>query len=135
MIIHATIYDEKGQITSNISALENEIDILIQDQPYILGYYDTSEYYISGELPIPFPLKPNEYSSWSWDTMEWIDNYAHADMLAKKKRNELLLECDWTQLPDVPQDIKSQWVQYRQDLRDITLQEGYPFNISYPIAP
>ncbi len=49
-------------------------------------------------------------------------------------RNELLKECDWTQLSDVSSEIKSNWISYRQELRDITSQEN-PFNIIWPNQP
>jgi hypothetical protein len=50
------------------------------------------------------------------------------------QRNQLLSECDWTQLVDVPSEIKEAWVVYRQFLRDITLQSN-PFNINWPVKP
>jgi hypothetical protein len=49
-------------------------------------------------------------------------------------RNELLKECDWTQLSDVSSEIKSNWISYRQELRDITTQSN-PFNIVWPVKP
>lgn len=49
-------------------------------------------------------------------------------------RNELLLECDWTQLGDVPAETKAVWTEYRQNLRDITNQSD-PFNIEWPVKP
>jgi hypothetical protein len=49
-------------------------------------------------------------------------------------RNELLKECDWTQLSDVSSEIKSNWISYRQELRDITNQSN-PFNIVWPVKP
>jgi hypothetical protein len=59
-----------------------------------------------------------------------------ADTLAvanevRAKRNQLLLETDWTQVADVQVD-KVIWAEYRQALRDITLQEGFPFDIIWP---
>jgi hypothetical protein len=50
------------------------------------------------------------------------------------QRNELLMECDWTQLSDISAEIKSAWTEYRQTLRNITNQEN-PFNIVWPIKP
>lgn len=50
------------------------------------------------------------------------------------QRNELLGECDWTQLSDVPMETKSVWITYRQNLRDITNQTD-PFNIVWPVKP
>jgi hypothetical protein len=49
-------------------------------------------------------------------------------------RNQLLTECDWTQLSDVSQTIKDLWTVYRQQLRDITNQQN-PFNIQWPVKP
>ena len=49
-------------------------------------------------------------------------------------RNELLLECDWTQLADIPTEIKTSWQSYRQQLRDVTTQTN-PFNIVWPVKP
>ena len=52
----------------------------------------------------------------------------------RQQRNELLSACDWTQLPDAPVD-KAVWATYRQDLRDVTAQEGFPWEITWPEAP
>jgi len=49
-------------------------------------------------------------------------------------RNQLLQECDWTQLGDIPTETKNVWSSYRQDLRDITNQTN-PFNIIWPVKP
>jgi hypothetical protein len=50
------------------------------------------------------------------------------------KRLALLQASDWTQLPDVPVDTQA-WATYRQALRDITDQEGYPLSITWPETP
>jgi hypothetical protein len=52
----------------------------------------------------------------------------------KLVRNEMLLECDWTQLSDIPTETKELWQPYRQSLRDITSQSN-PFNIVWPDKP
>jgi hypothetical protein len=49
-------------------------------------------------------------------------------------RTEMLLECDWTQLSDIPTETKELWQPYRQSLRDITSQSN-PFNIVWPDKP
>jgi len=49
-------------------------------------------------------------------------------------RDAKLAECDWTQVADAPVD-KAVWATYRQALRDITAQEGFPWTITYPDAP
>ncbi len=52
-------------------------------------------------------------------------------------RNELLNASDYTQLLDVPlpEIEKKAWAAYRQELRDITKQAGFPETIVYPLSP
>jgi len=49
-------------------------------------------------------------------------------------RNQLLTECDWTQLADIPTETKELWTSYRAQLRDITSQSN-PFSINWPVKP
>lgn len=49
----------------------------------------------------------------------------------RKKRDRLLLESDWTQLVDAPVDREA-WARYRQALRDLPQQEGFPGNVMWP---
>lgn len=49
-------------------------------------------------------------------------------------RNELLQECDWTQLSDITSETKTVWQSYRQELRDVTTQSN-PFSIVWPVKP
>lgn len=50
------------------------------------------------------------------------------------ERNAKLATSDWTQVADAPVD-KSAWATYRQALRDITSQSGFPFNVQWPQEP
>lgn len=52
----------------------------------------------------------------------------------RAERNRLIAECDWTQVEDSPVD-KTAWATYRQALRDLTLQAGFPFDVTYPTKP
>lgn len=53
---------------------------------------------------------------------------------ARYERNKRLLSCDWTQVPDAPVD-QAAWAVYRQQLRDITEQEGFPTSVVWPSTP
>ena len=53
----------------------------------------------------------------------------------RELRNSKLIRSDWTQLPDVPQAIKQKWSLYREQLRNLTEQEGWPYNVKWPIPP
>lgn len=52
----------------------------------------------------------------------------------REQRNKLLANTDWTQLPDSPID-GSIWITYRQELRDIPSQPGFPWEINWPNSP
>jgi len=54
----------------------------------------------------------------------------------RRKRNALLAESDWTQLPDSPLENtdRNAWADYRQTLRDITNQADL-FSVVFPDAP
>ena len=49
----------------------------------------------------------------------------------RRSRNQMLSETDWTQLEDSPVN-KTAWATYRQALRDIPAQEGFPWNVQWP---
>lgn len=62
-----------------------------------------------------------------------IDLDALADQ-ARSQRNALLAASDWTQMSDAPVN-KVAWATYRQALRDITAQAGFPESIDWPVQP
>lgn len=81
-----------------------------------------------------------------------LDNYVHTvDVVPKDEidlqrdtaqkatemrleRNRRLKESDWTQISDSTAD-KQAWLEYRQILRNITNQPGFPWDISWPKPP
>lgn len=64
--------------------------------------------------------RPGE--SWFWRDYVWVKDTAPLWQTIKIKRNNLLKQTDWTQLPDVTltEEEMQRWKQYRQTLRDIT---------------
>ena len=53
---------------------------------------------------------------------------------ARTQRDGLLSQSDWTQVADAPVD-QAAWATYRQALRDVPAQAGFPENIVWPVAP
>jgi len=53
---------------------------------------------------------------------------------ARSQRDALLSQSDWTQVPDAPVDQQA-WVEYRQALRDLPQQAGFPTEITWPVKP
>jgi hypothetical protein len=73
-----------------------------------------------------------------WDARE----AAHAAGANTRKAAEIRLErntklatTDWTQAFDVPQAIKDSYAPYRQALRDLPTQSGFPNEIVWPTEP
>ena len=69
--------------------------------------------------------------------MNWVvEQIPEAEMAAKvrKQRNDKLANCDWTQLADSPVD-KAVWATYRQALRDVPTQAGFPWTVNWPVQP
>jgi hypothetical protein len=52
----------------------------------------------------------------------------------RTSRGEKLKDSDWTQVADAPVN-QAAWATYRQALRDVTKQEGFPWTIAWPTEP
>lgn len=78
----------------------------------------------------------------AWDVVDMtseerqvVDNTKAQEV--RNERNYYLRNSDWTQLPDAPlsQEKKLEWTQYRQQLRDVTQQHGFPWTVVWPTKP
>lgn len=127
-----------GQIIKTVSCTEE--DLLLQYDPsicnYVDGLLDDSMYYIENNAPVAIPSAPNQYCIFNYDTKQWVDPRTDETqwVIVRNQREVLLASSDWTQLPDVQISNKSDWVAYRQELRNITTQSD-PFNIIWPTPP
>ena len=106
----------------------------------------TSEYYLRqaifkherlsfGKLTPEF-MKEHEITEEEYNPEdEWADDQ-WADMV-RRKRDSLISCTDYYILPDYPStpDGIEAVKQYRQDLRGITLQSGFPRNVQWPSLP
>lgn len=83
--------------------------------------------------------KPSDYHTYDTVSHSWVISEENNELLlaanVRKQRDKLLADTDWTQLNDIPQETKDKWSQYRQSLRDISLQSGFPTNVSFPSKP
>ena len=52
----------------------------------------------------------------------------------RNQRTEKLADCDWTQIADSTAD-KATWATYRQALRDVPTQAGFPWTVTWPDVP
>jgi hypothetical protein len=68
----------------------------------------------------------------TWQLQELPEEQASTNIRAE--RNRRLINSDWTQLSDSPVD-STLWISYRQALRDVTDQTGFPWNVNWPTEP
>lgn len=62
---------------------------------------------------------------------------AEKENAARLERNGLLYRSDWSVISDSPlsDSDKTAWQTYRQALRDVPAQAGFPDNITWPTKP
>lgn len=79
---------------------------------------------------------------------QWFTKFSVADMDAdaiasldarqagsvRADRNRKLTASDWTQVDDAPVN-KAAWAAYRQGLRDVPSQAGFPWDVTWPVEP
>lgn len=78
------------------------------------------------------PVQVNGVWTQVWNVVLMSEETASESV--RTERKYLLEKSDWTQLQDAQVD-KLAWATYRQELRDITAQEGFPYSVTWPIAP
>ena len=72
---------------------------------------------------VAIELTAQEISQRQAEATAWANGaFDRAIAGLRQKRNALIASCDWTVLSDSPlsAELKTAWLEYRQDLRDIT---------------
>lgn len=96
---------------------------------------------------LPFSANPDDVEEHGRDAYQrildgeageiepYVVDLEYEASLVRGRRDQLIKETDWTQLPDVPDSTKTLWEPYRQALRDVPQQEGFPLNFIWPEKP
>jgi hypothetical protein len=144
---HIAILTEEGLVLSYYEYLaegieSSETTILLEDKPENLSSFLKS-YYKNNEFK-ELPEKPSNYHIWNLETEQWQEPENYQQLLfdeaaskVKQERQRLLTATDWTDTVSASTRLENYnaWQFYRQQLRDITTQEGYPFNVIWPTQP
>lgn len=74
------------------------------------------------------------FFGWPLGELKTDEDYAAE---AREKRNALIAETDYLVMPDypLPEDKRQAVLAYRQALRDVPEQEGFPRQIDWPVKP
>ena len=79
----------------------------------------------------------------------WVEKWVATDVSAEEiaqrtenqannvraERNQKLSQSDWTQGKDIADDVSTAWATYRQALRDVPAQAGFPWTVTWPTQP
>lgn len=118
-----------------------QADNLIEtDGKVALGdVYDSVTNSFSTPLPVELPAKPQprfsgETFSINSRTMQWESDALNS---IRDKRDQLLKETDYTQVPDFPEGtFKTAMLAYRAALRNLPQQyENNPHEVDWPVKP
>jgi hypothetical protein len=118
--------DSRSQEVLDINTPEGSV--------FVDGNYDIN-YYLDGEVVVKQPEQPSTLHMFDFQTKTWI----FSSSAIKGKRASLLEQSDWTDTLSsktrLGDNVYNQWQVYRQALRDIPQQSGYPQNVVWPTPP
>ncbi len=109
--VYTVVYTDLPSIDERTQKVEQEATPTLVDGSWTVGWTTSDK--TAGEV------------------QEYDDNQAAT---VRSERDGLLSRSDWTQVADAPVDA-TVWVTYRQALRDITDQAGFPNDINWPVKP
>lgn len=128
-----------------ILRIVNNYNWQVRDGEHYLGFTETlddSTHYVKSGNLIKYPPRPSKYHEFNYTADEWVDDRSELEVVKqvtaeiRARRDQLLKSTDWVVMrafeTGVPVD--KAWLDYRQALRDITLQED-PLNIIWPESP
>lgn len=99
------------------------------------------EMYVDNGVLKNLPPKPSPDHTFNYESFVWEDVRSDKERIFSIKilRNQLLEKSDWTDTVSAEKRLGTslylKWQEYRQQLRDITSQSGYPFNVVWPTQP
>ncbi|MGL5016412.1 MAG: tail fiber assembly protein [Bacteroidales bacterium] len=135
-----SIFDlETGRLKMSASVPDDYV-ITDKDCFIAIGNYRADRHYIdihtqavedAGEAPSAF-----HYLS---GMNGWVLDEKSAQSATRAHRASLLTECDWVEFPSAKYRMGEQqiqeWLDYRQALRDVPSQEGFPVTVAWPVKP
>jgi hypothetical protein len=127
--VNSAEYDLNGAIVFNVDAGDEFIGI--RSTITGLSHYEYNDNILQawldeGNVPTEYVALPELP----------VDLVYEASAL-RKSRDELLRQTDFSQLGDAPltDTQKTAYATYRQSLRDITSQSGWPTEVTFPTKP
>ena len=104
------------------------------------GVVNTAEQYhdITSDQPVYKPASPGASYKFDFTTYTWVQDLTQLRNEVLGRRQQLLTDSDWTDTASAQTRLGAMyevWQTYRQALRDITSQAGYPTAVEWPTQP
>ena len=132
--LYYSIIDQNGNMVRSQFTQDPNFEVgvqqrLVKDQT---PDYDSLTQYLVRVEPIPAGQDHVEYEI----NDKIITDEQRAELIRAERHTDLV-KTDWTQLTDAPltQTQKDNWALYRQQLRDLTKQPGFPLTVNWPTKP
>lgn len=106
----------------------------VRDLSYSGEYDSSTHFYITGHDDTEIKRQFSTYDPTTETIVldqELLDEVAEVDV--RKERDKRLAETDWMTSSD--RTMSQAEIDYRQALRDITDDEGFPHNVTWPTNP
>lgn len=99
------------------------------------GTQDT-HFYCDGQL-VAKPPKPSVHHRFNYTSKQWLPDNLKARTAVFSQRARLLAGSDWVTIRAADSGVPAPaaWLAYRQSLRDVTLQAGFPLYVVWPEQP
>lgn len=124
-----------AQDVKNIPPMEGAIAV-----PNISAPLGADVYYSSSQKKVlPLPPRPSFDHVYNYDLRQWELDVTALAAKVRAQRDEMLAASDFTQGADqqawMTAAQKASWANYRQALRDIPSQPGFPSSVVWPTKP
>lgn len=139
-MINFYAYTPEGRVVMTGNCPDGQLEIqqcpgaTIAEGVAVIG----AHYVADGELVL-MPPKPGNYYEFDYGSRQWVLDTSLAEFDVRSKRNSLLQESDWTDTASAParlgEAVYQSWQSYRQALRDVTSQPGFPLEVVWPTPP
>lgn len=111
-----------------------EQEVMRMNEQQTIYVYDMYKIIIENRPNLEQDIQ-NNYDIW----LQFAKDCEYEKLAAevRNKRDKLLNETDWTQVTDTVLNAEKQqeYKEYRQQLRDITGQEDFPYHVVFPEKP
>lgn len=124
----------------NISGLNYMTDaelLAVGWKPYRIDEGQVNEVYTGSTVQV-LATEVVETKQWRAKNQEEKDrDLEDKKVMVRRERTQRLVDCDWVVIKSLEsgQPVSADWLAYRQALRDVTNQAGFPFSVVWPLSP